>query len=137
MVLPLVLENNSKIHRLVFKILYGTLGARFPLANSLFIHAGIKTSNRIFFTQINTQYRLCKRYRRGYMAYPLSMKQSLLDGPTCVRWSASFAYYFVDGVLVFWQLGICTIYFIFVAENMKQVILNTLRYLYMFKTKMH
>lgn len=62
------------------------------------------------------------------MAYPLSMKQSLLDGPMCVRWSATAVYYFVDGVLVFWQLGICTIYFIFVAENLKQVILYTICY---------
>lgn len=66
---------------------------------------------------------MCKRHRQGYMAYPVSMKQSLLEGPIKTRWIAPIVYYFVDGVLILWQLGICTVYFIFVAENMKQVIL--------------
>ncbi|XP_026317007.1 proton-coupled amino acid transporter-like protein CG1139 isoform X2 [Hyposmocoma kahamanoa] len=70
---------------------------------------------------INTQYRLCKRHRQGYMAYPASMKQSLLEGPIKTRWIAPIVYYFVDGVLILWQLGICTVYFIFVAENIKQI----------------
>lgn len=71
--------------------------------------------------QIAAQYLLCKRWRRGYIAYPKSMRLALQDGPPCLRWAAGPFYYFVDIVLVMWQLGICCIYLIFVAENIKQV----------------
>ncbi|XP_028171355.1 proton-coupled amino acid transporter-like protein CG1139 [Ostrinia furnacalis] len=70
---------------------------------------------------IAAQYELCKRWRRGYMAYPKSMRLALQDGPPCLRWAARPFYYFVDVVLILWQLGICCIYLIFVAENVKQV----------------
>ncbi|CAK1588266.1 unnamed protein product [Parnassius mnemosyne] len=71
---------------------------------------------------IAAQYELCKRWRRGYIAYPKSMLLALQDGPKSLRWSANSLYYFVDIVLVLWQLGICVIYFVFVAENIKQVL---------------
>ncbi|XP_004924926.1 proton-coupled amino acid transporter-like protein CG1139 [Bombyx mandarina] len=70
---------------------------------------------------IVAQYELCKRWRRGYMAYPKSMRLALQDGPHCLRWSSGLLYYFVDVVLILWQLGICVIYPVFVAENIKQV----------------
>ncbi|KAG6461876.1 proton-coupled amino acid transporter-like protein CG1139 [Manduca sexta] len=70
---------------------------------------------------IAAQYQLCKRWRRGYIAYPKSMRLALQDGPPCMRWAAGMSYYFVDVTLVTWQLGICVIYFVFVAENLKQV----------------
>lgn len=49
------------------------------------------------------------------------MLLAVQDGPPCMRWVARTLYYFVDTVLVLWQLGICCIYCVFVAENMKQV----------------
>ncbi|XP_059059749.1 proton-coupled amino acid transporter-like protein CG1139 [Achroia grisella] len=70
---------------------------------------------------IIAQYKICQREKRGYMAYPKSMLFALQSGPPCLRWSAKLTYYFVDVVLVTWQLGICVIYFVFVAENLKQV----------------
>ncbi|CAH0402211.1 unnamed protein product [Chilo suppressalis] len=70
---------------------------------------------------ISTQYELCKKWRRGYIGYPKSMRLSIQDGPPCLRWSAGLFYYFVELVLTIWQLGICCIYIIFVAENVKQV----------------
>ncbi|XP_050684194.1 proton-coupled amino acid transporter-like protein CG1139 isoform X2 [Leptidea sinapis] len=70
---------------------------------------------------IATQYTLCKRHRRGYIAYPRSMFMALQDGPAWLRWASSPLYYFVDFVLIMWQLGICCIYCVFVAENVKQV----------------
>ncbi|XP_052752676.1 proton-coupled amino acid transporter-like protein CG1139 [Galleria mellonella] len=70
---------------------------------------------------IIAQYKICQREKRGYMAYPKSMLFALQSGPPCLRWSAKLVYYFVDIVLVTWQLGICVIYFVFVAENLKQV----------------
>ncbi|OWR43751.1 proton-coupled amino acid transporter-like protein CG1139 [Danaus plexippus] len=70
---------------------------------------------------IATQYKLCKRFKRGYLAYPKSMLFAIQEGPPCLRWSARSLYYFVDSVLILWQLGICCIYCVFVAENIKQV----------------
>ncbi|KAJ0183599.1 hypothetical protein K1T71_000022 [Dendrolimus kikuchii] len=70
---------------------------------------------------IAAQYQLCKRWKRGYMAYPKSIRLAVQDGPPYLRWAARPLYYFVDIVLVLWQLGICCIYFVFVAENVKQV----------------
>ncbi|XP_023933886.2 proton-coupled amino acid transporter-like protein CG1139 [Bicyclus anynana] len=70
---------------------------------------------------IAAQYELCKRHRRGYIQYPESMMLAIKDGPPCLRFSAKAHYYFVEAILVLWQLGICTIYCVFVAENIKQV----------------
>ncbi|KAL0902830.1 hypothetical protein ABMA27_000612 [Loxostege sticticalis] len=55
------------------------------------------------------------------MAYPKSMMMAVQDGPPFLRCCKSFFYYFVDIVLIIWQIGICCIYLIFVAENIKQV----------------
>ncbi|CAG9782191.1 unnamed protein product [Diatraea saccharalis] len=49
------------------------------------------------------------------------MRLAIQDGPPCMRWSAGFFSYFVEIVLTIWQLGICCIYLIFCAENIKQV----------------
>lgn len=76
----------------------------------------------MYLYQIAAQYELCKRFRRGYLAYPKSMLLALQGGPPCMRWAAKVLYYFVDAVLVLWQLGICCIYCVFVAENIKQVL---------------
>ncbi|XP_045784561.1 proton-coupled amino acid transporter-like protein CG1139 isoform X3 [Maniola jurtina] len=70
---------------------------------------------------IAAQYELCKRHRRGYIQYSESMMLALRGGPPCLRFSAKVYYYFVDTTLVLWQLGACTIYCVFVAENIKQV----------------
>ncbi|XP_039764137.1 proton-coupled amino acid transporter-like protein CG1139 [Pararge aegeria] len=70
---------------------------------------------------IAAQYELCKRHRRGYIQYPESMLLALQDGPPCLRFSAKAYYYFVETTLVLWQIGICTIYCVFVSENIKQV----------------
>ncbi|XP_068632472.1 proton-coupled amino acid transporter-like protein CG1139 [Battus philenor] len=70
---------------------------------------------------IAAQYELCKRWRRGYIPYAKSMLLAVRDGPPMFRWTANSLYYFVEIVLVLWQLGICVIFFVFVAENMKQV----------------
>ncbi|PZC75917.1 hypothetical protein B5X24_HaOG205310 [Helicoverpa armigera] len=68
------------------------------------------------------QYQLCKRHRRGYMAYTKSIRVAILGGPPQLHWSANCFANLVDFFLVFWQIGICAIYFVFVAENVKQVV---------------
>ncbi|XP_041986625.1 proton-coupled amino acid transporter-like protein CG1139 [Aricia agestis] len=70
---------------------------------------------------IAAQYELCKRKRVGYMTFAESMALALQEGPLCMRWASKFSYYFVDAVLILWQLGICVIYCVFVGENMHQV----------------
>ncbi|XP_034839562.1 proton-coupled amino acid transporter-like protein CG1139 [Maniola hyperantus] len=70
---------------------------------------------------IAAQYELCKRNRRGYIQYPELMMLAIRDGPPCMRFSAKAYYHFVETTLILWQLGICTIYCVFVAENIKQV----------------
>lgn len=75
--------------------------------------------------QISAQYRLCKRLHVGYMSYPKSLGVALEEGPPCLRWAAHCAPILVDVVLIFWQLGICTVYVVFVAENLQQVCIRT------------
>ncbi|XP_049884501.1 proton-coupled amino acid transporter-like protein CG1139 [Pectinophora gossypiella] len=70
---------------------------------------------------IDAQYRLCKRHQRGYIGFPKSMLMALREGPPSLHWAAKPLYYFVDITLVIWQLGICTIYFVFIAENIEQI----------------
>ncbi|KAF9807628.1 hypothetical protein SFRURICE_008841 [Spodoptera frugiperda] len=70
---------------------------------------------------VHAQYLLCKRMRRGYMAYNKSMRVAVQGGPVCMRRLEGFFANGVDFFLLFWQMGICAIYFVFVAENVKQV----------------
>ncbi|KAI5644735.1 transmembrane amino acid transporter protein domain-containing protein [Phthorimaea operculella] len=70
---------------------------------------------------ISTQYQLCKRHKRGYMAFSKSMDFGLRDGPPSMRRLARPLYWAVESMLVVWQLGICTIYFVFVGANLLQV----------------
>ncbi|KAJ8737446.1 hypothetical protein PYW08_000041 [Mythimna loreyi] len=68
------------------------------------------------------QYQLCKRERRGYMAYTKSMRIAVAQGPPFLRPTSNIFANAVDFFLIFWQIGICAIYFVFVAENIKQII---------------
>ncbi|PZC75916.1 proton-coupled amino acid transporter-like protein CG1139 [Helicoverpa armigera] len=69
------------------------------------------------------QYQICKKWRVGYMSYPKSMRLAVQSGPPCLRWSAAIFENAVDGILLFWQIGVCAIFLVFVAENLKQVCL--------------
>lgn len=70
---------------------------------------------------VKAQYRLCKRLRVPILSYPMSMKYALEEGPRCVRWFAPYAPSLVDGFMIAYQLGICCVYIVFVASNIKQV----------------
>ncbi|XP_073949825.1 proton-coupled amino acid transporter-like protein acs isoform X2 [Choristoneura fumiferana] len=70
---------------------------------------------------ITAQYELCKRAKRGYMTYPQSLYAALATGPPSLRGPARCLAEFVDVVLIIWQVGLCCVYAVFVAENVKQV----------------
>ncbi|GAB1868901.1 Proton-coupled amino acid transporter 1 [Camponotus japonicus] len=70
---------------------------------------------------IKAQYKLCKRLRVPILSYPYSMKYALEQGPQCMRWFAPYAPGFIDVFMITYQLGICCVYIVFVATNIKQV----------------
>ncbi|XP_011864105.1 PREDICTED: proton-coupled amino acid transporter 1-like isoform X2 [Vollenhovia emeryi] len=70
---------------------------------------------------VKAQYKLCKRLRVPILSYPDSMKYALEKGPRCVSWFSPYAPGLVDGFMIVYQLGICCVYIVFVATNVKQV----------------
>ncbi|XP_047364314.1 proton-coupled amino acid transporter-like protein CG1139 [Vespa velutina] len=70
---------------------------------------------------VRAQYKLCKRLRVPILSYPMSMKYALEQGPQCIKWFSPYAPGLVDGFMITYQLGICCVYILFVARNIKQV----------------
>ncbi|XP_043286121.1 proton-coupled amino acid transporter-like protein CG1139 [Venturia canescens] len=70
---------------------------------------------------VKAQYELCKRLRVPCLTYPESMKCALEQGPHSIRWFAPYAPGIVDAFLIAYQLGICCVYIVFIATNIKQV----------------
>ncbi|XP_030373118.1 proton-coupled amino acid transporter-like protein CG1139 [Scaptodrosophila lebanonensis] len=71
---------------------------------------------------INSMYLLCKRRRVPYLSFSEAMKLGLQQGPRGLRFLAPFATPFVDGFLAFYHFGICCVYVVFIAENIKQLV---------------
>lgn len=71
---------------------------------------------------VQAQYILCKRHRVPILTYPVSMKMALEEGPVCLRRFSSWAIVIVDGFMIVYQLGICCVYIVFVATNVKQLV---------------
>ncbi|XP_037906525.1 proton-coupled amino acid transporter-like protein CG1139 isoform X1 [Hermetia illucens] len=71
---------------------------------------------------IRSQYILCKRHRVPILTYPESMKLALQEGPHFLRWLANPSTWIVDGFLILYQFGICCVYIVFVATNVKQIV---------------
>ncbi|XP_075229301.1 proton-coupled amino acid transporter-like protein acs isoform X2 [Lycorma delicatula] len=70
---------------------------------------------------IRSQYELCKRKRVPILSYPETMRVALQQGPYFLRGFANISVPIVDGFLISYQLGICCVYIMFVATNVKQV----------------
>ncbi|XP_026742242.1 proton-coupled amino acid transporter-like protein CG1139 isoform X2 [Trichoplusia ni] len=71
---------------------------------------------------VYAEYKVCKKMKRGYVKFPKGMKVAIQSGPECMRWSGVLFYQLVDIFLIMWQIGVCAIYFVFVSENVKQVL---------------
>ncbi|BES98561.1 amino acid transporter [Nesidiocoris tenuis] len=70
---------------------------------------------------VRSQYILCKRLKVPVLTYPDSMKIALQQGPQCLRRFANVSAPIVDIFMISYQLGICCVYIVFVATNVKQV----------------
>ncbi|KAJ8919645.1 hypothetical protein NQ315_006172 [Exocentrus adspersus] len=71
---------------------------------------------------VRAQYVLCKKLKVPLLTYPESMKVACELGPKCLNRYAPYAPAVTDFFLVFYQLGICCVYVVFVAVNLKAVI---------------
>ncbi|XP_054733993.1 proton-coupled amino acid transporter-like protein CG1139 [Anastrepha obliqua] len=71
---------------------------------------------------INSMYELCKRKRVPYLTFSEAMRIGFQDGPPAFRFVVPITTPFVDGFLAFYHFGICCVYVVFIAENIKQVV---------------
>lgn len=70
---------------------------------------------------VKAQYELCKRLKVPVLTYPESMKLALQQGPHFLRPFARISAPIVDVFMISYQLGICCVYIVFVATNIKKV----------------
>lgn len=71
---------------------------------------------------VRAQYETCKRARVPLLSYPQAMQAALDSGPSSLRRLAHPAALAVDIFLVVYQLGICCVYIVFIADNIKKIV---------------
>ncbi|XP_057662150.1 proton-coupled amino acid transporter-like protein CG1139 isoform X1 [Diorhabda carinulata] len=70
---------------------------------------------------IRSQYEMCKRRKVGLLTYPESMRVACEMGPNFLRGFAPYAPALTNFFLIFYQIGICCVYIVFVGVNVKAV----------------
>jgi len=70
---------------------------------------------------VKAQYVLCKKLKVALLTYPDSMKVACEMGPQCLRGFAPYAPGMTNFFLIFYQMGICCVYVVFVGKNLKYV----------------
>lgn len=70
---------------------------------------------------VRSQYVLCKKLKVALLTYPDSMKVACEVGPPCLKNFAPYAPAVTNFFLIFYQLGICCVYVVFVGKNIKDV----------------
>lgn len=70
---------------------------------------------------VQAQYELCKKLKVPVLTYPESMKIALQQGPQWLRRYSKISAPIVDIFMISYQLGICCVYIVFVATNIKKV----------------
>ncbi|XP_013189148.1 proton-coupled amino acid transporter-like protein CG1139 [Amyelois transitella] len=71
---------------------------------------------------IRSQYWVCKQKRVPLLTYPESMRGSLVAGPPFMHKLAKPSAATVDTFLVVYQLGVCCVYIVFIAGNIKKLV---------------
>ncbi|KAJ0183598.1 hypothetical protein K1T71_000021 [Dendrolimus kikuchii] len=71
---------------------------------------------------VRSQYAACKMHRVPQLSYTESMRATLVAGPSSLRPCANSAAIAVDVFLVVYQLGICCVYIVFIADNIKKAL---------------
>ncbi|XP_064545666.1 glutamate transporter polyphemus-like isoform X1 [Drosophila montana] len=63
-----------------------------------------------------------RRNSVGYMTFPETVEYSFSVGPKCCRCISKVVGFFIDGILAFSHYGVCVVYIVFVALNIKQLL---------------
>ncbi|XP_050316379.1 proton-coupled amino acid transporter-like protein CG1139 isoform X2 [Anthonomus grandis grandis] len=70
---------------------------------------------------VKAQYIMCKKLKVALLTYPDSMKIACEMGPPFLRGFAPYAPGLTNFFLIFYQMGICCVYVVFVGKNLKHV----------------
>ncbi|PSN54889.1 hypothetical protein C0J52_10253 [Blattella germanica] len=93
-------------------LLKGSLGTGILAMPNAFFKAGLA---------VRSQYIMCKNLRVPILSYPRTLELALEQGPPVLRWFTRYAGLSVNAFLILYQLGICCVYIVFSATNIKQV----------------
>ncbi|XP_030571551.1 glutamate transporter polyphemus-like isoform X3 [Drosophila novamexicana] len=63
-----------------------------------------------------------RRNSVGYMTFPETVEYSFSVGPKCCRYISKVVGFFIDGILALSHYGVCVVYIVFVALNIKQLL---------------